>query len=287
MIIQLTPIKIPDIPVEAEVITPSHFVAKSIDEIRQLEVYQGKQRLTLEDFFEVNGEPTDDIAELTIKIEGDLRRIKYIGHQMNGGRIEIHGDVGMYLGSQMQAGRIHVHGSVGAWAAAEMSGGNIQIEGDAGDFLCAGLRGSSEGMKGGRVYVAGNVGREMAAHMRKGFISVKGSIGEMAASRMQGGTIIVCGNASPRLGVQATRGMILIRGKLESVLPTYRFSGVAVREFTSYYMRYLFTRRPDFIDRYGPDEKWIKFQGDFAEGRPNTELYVLSNTNNQLLVNGE
>ncbi len=287
MTIRLRIIKQPDIPVEADVITPSHFVGKKIEEIRELSVHKGNQLLPLRTFFEVDGEPTKDISELKIEIEGDVKRIKYIGHQMDGGKIEIHGDVGMYLGSQMKAGRIHVHGSVGAWAAAEMCGGNIQIEGDAGDFLCTGLRGNIEGMRGGRVYVAGSVGRGMAAHMRRGFIAVRGDVGEMAASRMQGGTIIVCGNIAPRVGVQATRGMMLIRGKIESVLPTYRQSGTAAREFTSYYLRYLSEKRPDFVAEYWTDEKWIKFQGDFAEGQPFMEVYALSESNTHLLASGE
>ncbi len=273
----------PDIPVEADVITPNQFAGKSVREIRKMPVYQGNKTLMLDEFFEVSGKTASTPDETKIEIEGNLRRVKYIGHKMNGGKIEIRGDVGMYLGSQMQAGRIHVHGSVGEWAATEMSGGNIQIEGDAGDFLCAGLRGSVEGMKGGRVYVAGEVGREMASHMRRGFIAVKGNVGEMAAARMQGGTIIVMGNISTRVGVQATRGMILILGTIEKVIPTFRFSGISQREFTTYYLRYLKKRRSDFIEEYSAEDRWLKFQGDFAEGRPFAEIYVLEKNNESIV----
>jgi formylmethanofuran dehydrogenase subunit C len=165
-----------------------------------------------------------------------------------------------------------------------MKGGNIQIEGDAGDYLCSGYRGSTDGMQGGRVYVAGNVGREMGSHMRKGFIAVKGDVGEGAAVRMKGGTIMVSGTIADRFGIEATKGMLFALGKLESLLPTYKFSGTSEREFTSYYVRYLKDKRPDFLSEdVSGDAKWTKFMGDFAEADPKIEIYVLSKNNEHLL----
>ncbi len=272
-----------DLPIEADTITPSHFAGKSLADIKKLPVIQGNQTLQISDFFEVSGETGDSPDATEIHVSGDLRKVKMIGKGMNGGRITVEGDVGMYLGAEMIAGRIHVKGSVGAWAAAEMQGGNIQIEGDAGDRLCAGYRGSIEGMSGGRVYVAGNVGREMASHMRKGFIAVRGNVDELAASKMKGGTIIVCGNVAERIGVSATKGMVFVLGRLESLMPTYLFSGVSEREFTNYYLRYLRSRRPDFLKEPVPvTEKWTKFMGDLAEGTPKQEIYVRTAQNGHL-----
>jgi formylmethanofuran dehydrogenase subunit C len=273
-----------EIPIEADSITPTSFVGKTIAEIGKLPIIHGNQTKPLSDFFKISGEPTSDIDETVINISGDLRKVKMIGKGMNGGRIEIDGDVGMHLGAEMIAGRIHVKGSVGAWAGAEMEGGNIQIEGDAADYLCAGYQGSKEGMKGGRVYVAGNAGREMASHMRKGFIAVKGNVGEQAAVRMMGGTIIVVGSISGRLAFEATKGMVLCLGKIESLLPTYKFSGTSEREFTNYYLNYLKDRRPDFLEgSLAYTEKWIKFMGDLSEGDPKEEIYVLAKNNEHLL----
>ena len=274
----------PDIPIEADTITPTHFAGKTVSEIGSLPVLQGNQTLALKDFFDISGQSGTTPDETEIVVSGNLNKVKMIGKGMKGGRITIEGDTGMHLGAEMVAGRIHVKGSVGSWAAAEMEGGNIQIEGDAGDYLCAGYRGSPEGMKGGRVYVAGNVGREMASHMRKGFIAVKGNVGELAAVRMLGGTIIIVGDVQERLGFEATKGIIFILGKLGSLLPTYKFSGVSEREFTSYYMRYLKVRRPDFLkENIDSTEKWIKFMGDFAEGDPKEEVYVRVSNNEHLL----
>ena len=274
----------PDIPIEADTITPTHFAGKSHSEIGKLPILQGNQTHDLAVFFNISGDvgPTPDETE--ISVEGNLRNVKMIGKGMDGGKIVVEGNVGMHLGAEMISGRIHVKGSVGAWAAAEMQGGNIQIEGDAGDYLCAGYRGSTDGMSGGRVYVAGNVGREMASHMRKGFIAIKGNVEGLSAARMKGGTIIVVGNMAARVGVQATKGMILCLGKIESVLPTYKFSGKSEREFVNYYLRYLKSRRPDFLSEdIDFSEKWVKFMGDFAEGDPKEEIYVRAINNEHLL----
>jgi len=284
MTVHLKLTKEPDIPLEADTITPTHFAGKSVAEIGKLPVLQGNQTLNLATFFDVSGDAGATADETEIVVSGNLKHVKMIGKGMNGGRITVEGDVGMYLGAEMIAGRIHVKGSVGSWAAAEMEGGNIQIEGDAGDYLCAGYRGSPDGMKGGRVYVAGNVGREMGAHMRKGFIAVKGDVDTLAAVRMKGGTIIVAGNIADRLGVEATKGMIFCLGKVDSLLPTYKFSGISEREFTNYYLKYLKSRRPDFVSEdLDFSEKWAKFMGDFAEGDPKQEIYLREAANKHLL----
>jgi formylmethanofuran dehydrogenase subunit C len=276
--------KAPDVPLEAETMTPTHFAGKTVKEIGEITLHQGNMVVSLKDFFDISGEsgPTPDETEILIK--GDLRKVKMIGKGMNGGRIIVEGDAGMYLGAEMIAGRIHVKGSVGPWAAAEMEGGNIQIEGDAGDYLCAGYRGTPEGMKGGRVYVAGNVGREMAAHMRKGFLAVKGNVGPQSAIRMMGGTIIVVGDMAERVGVQATKGMLLCLGKMDSLFPTYKFSGSSQREFIDYYLRYLKKRRPDFLSEDIPvSEKWVKYMGDFSEANPRQEIYIRASKNQHLI----
>ena len=284
MTVRLMLMEKPDIPIEAEVIRPDAFAGRTITEIEQLPVYQGNRTYPLSEFFEVRGRAGAHLTDTAIEIEGDLRNVKMIGRGMTGGRIVIHGDVGMYLGAEMRGGRIRVIGSVGSWAAAEMRGGNIQIEGNAGDYLCAGLRGSIEGMRGGRVYVAGDAGREMASHMRKGFIAVRGNVGELAAARMQGGTIIVCGGMGHRAGVEAVRGMMIVLGRLGSVLPTFRYSGTAEREFVGYYLRYLTSRRPDFLELPNPSAKWIKLQGDFAEDHPYAEIYAWAADNEHLVT---
>ena len=137
---------------------------------------------------------------------------------------------------------------------------------------------------GGRVYVGGNAGREMASHMRRGFIAVRGNVGSPAAARMMGGTIIVAGDMEDRIGIQATRGMIVCLGSVKSVLPTYKFSGTSQREFIGYYLRYLRSRRPDFLTQtIDSSERWMKFLGDFAEENTYEEIYLRDVANRHLL----
>lgn len=276
--------KVPDVPIEADLITPTAFAGKTLGQIGKLEVIQGRDTCKLGDFFEIKGNSAKSAEETEIALSGDLCKVKMIGKGMNGGIIKIDGDVGMHLGAEMIAGRITVTGSVDAWAGAEMSGGNIQIEGNAGDYLCAGYRGTPDGMTGGRVFVAGNVGNEMALHMRKGFIAVKGDIGEMAAVRMKGGSIMVCGELGARACIEATKGMVFALGKVNSVPPTFKYSGTSEREFTGYYINYLKSRRPDFIQSdIRSTEKWIKFVGDFAEAESKTEIYARLDLNPHLM----
>ncbi|TFG30965.1 formylmethanofuran dehydrogenase subunit C [Candidatus Thorarchaeota archaeon] len=285
MTVVLTLKKTVDIPIEAEVITPTHFANKTVTQISSLSIHQGNQGLPLKEHFRIEGKSGKKAADTEIIVRGNLRKVKMIGKAMNGGKISVEGDAGMYLGAEMIAGRIHVKGSVDDWAAAEMKGGNIQIEGNAGYYLCAGYRGSRDGMQGGRVYVAGDVKGEMAAHMRKGFIAVKGNVESPCAVRMMGGTIIIIGNLEDRVGIQATKGLIICLGKLESILPTYKFSGTSEREFVNYYLRYLKSRRPDFLDEsIEANEKWIKFIGDFAEAHPDEEIYVRAIKNDNLCM---
>jgi formylmethanofuran dehydrogenase subunit C len=273
-----------DLPVEAETLIPGALAGLALPEIRKLEVYQGNQTLSLGEIFTVKGRTGKTAGSTEIVLQGDLRKVKRIGQGMDGGLIRVEGSTGMYLGAEMVAGRIHVTGSVDSWAAAEMKGGNIQIEGDAADYLCAGYRGSWEGMNGGRVYVGGSVGREMASHLRRGFIAVKGNVEAPAAARMMGGSIIVVGNMKDRVGIQATRGMIFVLGSIESILPTYKFSGSSEREFVNYYLRYLQSKRPDFLEHsVGSEERWIKFLGDFAEEDTWAEIYVREAANKHLL----
>ncbi|MHA1637628.1 MAG: formylmethanofuran dehydrogenase subunit C [Candidatus Thorarchaeota archaeon] len=284
MTVYLTLKQLPDLPIEADVITPNKFAGKSIDEIGKLQVIHGNTSPELIEFFDIKGESGETPDDTEIVISGDLRNVKMIGKGMNGGRIQVEGDAGMYLGAEMVAGRIQVNGSVDAWAAAEMKGGNIQIDGDAGDCLCAGYRGTPDGMEGGRVYVAGNVGREMALHMRKGFIAVKGNVAELSAARMSGGSIIVNGTIGERVAVEATKGMIFALGKIESLHPTFKFSGTSEREFTGYYLKYLKSRRPDFLEEeILSTEKWIKFVGDLAEGDPKFEIFARKSLNTHLV----
>ena len=102
----------PAVPLEAEVLSPDALAKLAYDEICASTVHLGKRRRRLDDFFDVEGELSDDL-----QIHGNLRQLKWIGRGMTHGRLTIHGNVGMHLGSHMKGGSIEVHGDAGDWVA--------------------------------------------------------------------------------------------------------------------------------------------------------------------------
>lgn len=209
----------PAVPLEADTITPDYFLGKTANEISVLPLLYGNERVPLGDFFSIFG---DGSAEITI--EGDLRRVKWIGARMTQGRITIHGDVGMHLGSCMQGGEIIVYGNVDNWAGAEMKGGLIHIRGNAGHGLGGAYRGSPRGMNRGIIVVTGNAGNEVGAVMRRGIIAVGGEIGEFAGAFMIAGNIFVFGRLGARAGAGMKWGSIVALGEVTEILPTFRYS---------------------------------------------------------------
>ena len=98
----------PAVPLEAEVISPDVMGQLSNAELRELRVYHGKRQLPLSEFFDVEGEFSQDL-----ELHGDLHKVRWIGRAMSQGSITVHGSVGMHLGSYMSGGRIEVHGDAG------------------------------------------------------------------------------------------------------------------------------------------------------------------------------
>ena len=96
----------PPVPLEAELLTPDTIAERSRADICALPVNLGKRRKRLDDFFDVEGERSDEI-----EIRGDASRVKWIGRGMTRGRMLIRGNGGMHLGSGMTGGAITVTGN--------------------------------------------------------------------------------------------------------------------------------------------------------------------------------
>ena len=69
------------IPVEAECLTPDNLAGKSAAEVAALPVQHGNAQAPLGDFFTVEG----DAADGEVVIEGDCRRVKWVGAGMTTG----------------------------------------------------------------------------------------------------------------------------------------------------------------------------------------------------------
>lgn len=225
----------PNVPLEAEVLSPDVTASLTNDQVRALPVYLGKRQCRADDFFAVEGEASD---ELTIR--GDAAKVKWIGRGMTRGRIKIEGNAGMHLGAYMKGGAIEVTGNASDWAGAEMAGGFIRIHGNAGGQIGAAYRGSMSGMKDGTILIGGSAGLEVGMRMKRGIIAVKGLVRDFAGLQMKGGTIFLLGGAEIRTGAWMVRGTIVTLAPIK-LLPTFTSACTYNPAFLRLYARHLAT----------------------------------------------
>lgn len=229
----------PTVPLEAEVLSPNAVAERSNAEIRALTVYHGKRQLPLSDFFDVEGERSEDL-----EIHGDLKKVRWIGRAMSKGSITVHGSVGMHLGAYMSGGRIKVHGDASDWMGAEMKDGFIHVHGNAGGQIGAAYRGSLAGMKNGTIIVDGSAGLEVGMRMRRGTIVVGGPAKDFTGLQMKGGTIVLLDGAEIRTGAWMNRGTIISMKPLQ-MMPTFAYATDFNPTFVSIIARHV---RPFGID---------------------------------------
>jgi formylmethanofuran dehydrogenase subunit C len=248
------------IPIDAECLTPDNLAGKSPAQIARLTVRHGNALAPFGDFFSVDG----DSADKEILIDGDCGRVKHIGAGMAGGRLTVHGDVGMHLGAEMTGGEIHVHGRAGDWAGAEMRGGRIHVHGDAGHLAGAAYRGAAVGMRGGVILIEGNAGNEAGAHMRRGLIAVGGDAGAFVGVSLIAGGVFVFGRTGPRPGAGMKRGTLALGGDMPGLLPSFRYDCDYRPVFLSLYLRQLRAWNFPVHDRWFRGS-WRRYSGDLIE----------------------
>lgn len=223
----------PTVPLEAEFLSPDVVAPLSNGAIRALTVHLGKRELRVDDFFDVEGETSDEL-----EIRGDARRVKWIGRAMTRGRITIVGNAGMHLGAYMKGGAIDVSGNASDWTGAEMSGGFIRVRGNAGGQVGAAYRGSLAGMKDGTIIVHGTAGMEVGMRMKRGTIVIGGPARDFAGLQMKGGTIILGEGAGLRTGAWMNRGTIVSLLPI-LLLPTFSFASAYNPTFLRLYGKHL------------------------------------------------
>lgn len=223
----------PEVPLEADVLSPDRLAGLSSAEVAGLPVAHGNRPAEVGDFFSIEG--TGD-GELHLR--GDLSSVKRIGAGMSRGRIVVHGPVGMHLGEGMTGGEIRVEGDAGDWVGPEMSGGRIVVEGNAGHMVGSAVRGSPVGIRGGEIVVLGGAGNEIGAGMRRGLIAVGGECGDFAGVNMLAGTIVVLGRLGWRPGAGMKRGTIVSMQPAE-LLPTFGYACTYTPVFLRLYLPYL------------------------------------------------
>lgn len=255
----LTPKEQPMVPIEASTIKPDTFAGKTIDEIKDLDVWYGNTIAKIGDFFDVKGETSETPAEIKIIIDGDVYNTKRIGQGMTTGEIIVNGNVNMYVGAEMEGGIITVNGNSASWPGQNMKGGELTILGNTGDYVGASYRGDWRGMSGGTITVHGNVGNEIAEFMLGGKMTIKGNVAIMPGVHMNGGLLIIEGNAIARVGGEMKSGTIVVKGIVEEFLPGFEYLGVEKD-----------------IEPEGELIKgsFYKFKGDFATKGSDGTVYV-------------
>jgi formylmethanofuran dehydrogenase subunit C len=206
------------VPVEVEGVVPDQVRGLSLAEIEKLPVYEGNRTGELAQFFEVSGDPSDEV----IRWEGDLRGVHWIGAKMQRGRIEVEGSAGRHVGSEMRGGEIHVAGDAGDWVGGEMHGGLIHVRGRAGHLVGAAYRGSARGMTRGTILIEGDAGNEIGHTMRRGLIAIGGQAGDLIGFNMRAGTILLFGDVGIRHGAGMRRGTIGFLAAAPELLPSFR-----------------------------------------------------------------
>jgi len=238
------------VPVEAECISCDVFSDKPLEEIKSLPVWEGNKRRRLDELFMVEYANEHEDDKTSIKLSGDLGRVRRIGYGMTHGKMMIEGNVGSFLGGNMKGGSIMVHGNTGSWLGSSMRGGKIEVMGDAGDYIAAPYRGSTEGMKSGEITIHGDVGNEAGNFMRGGFIKIEGNSSQFLGIHMRDGTILVNGNSDRRVGPEMANGRIIVCGHVPDILPTFTIDDI----------------RPSVkIDSERINGPFYRFVGDLAE----------------------
>jgi formylmethanofuran dehydrogenase subunit C len=223
----------PTVPLETGGLSPDRLAARRRGEIEALTVWHGNRRAQLADFFAVSGDGDEEV-----RVEGDLRLVKFVGAGMTAGRLIVAGDAGMHTGAEMRGGELVVEGDVGDYAGVNMRDGRLVVQGSAGDHLGGAHPGERAGMRGGEILVHGDAGAQVGAGLRRGLIAVAGRVGEAAGLRMLAGTIVALGGLGARPGGEMRRGTIVAMSQV-TPLPTFGFACSYRPPFLRLYLRHL------------------------------------------------
>jgi formylmethanofuran dehydrogenase subunit C len=223
----------PTVPLETEGLTPDRLAGMGREAVEALSVWHGNRQAPLGDFFAVSGD-----ADEELRVEGDLRRVKFLGAGMTAGRVIVAGDAGMHAGAEMRGGELVVEGDVGDFAGTGMRGGRLVVRGSAGHQLGGAPPGERAGMRGGEILVHGDAGDQLGAGLRRGLIAVAGRVGDSAGLRMLAGTIVALGVLGGRPGAAMRRGTIVAMSQV-TLLPTFAFASSYRPPFLRLYLRHL------------------------------------------------
>lgn len=246
----------PPVPLEAEAISPDYLAGVDNKAIRELPMFLGKRQVQISDFFDVEGEASDQI-----EVRGDCSKVKWIGRAMTHGRIKVQGNAGMHLGAYMKGGTIEVTGNASDWVGGEMTNGVIRVAGNAGGQVGAAYRGSLKGMRDGIIEIGGTAGLECGMRMRRGLLVIKGTVRDFCGLQMKGGTIVLCNGAEIRTGAWMIRGTIISLKPLK-LLATFPYAGTDNPTFVRLYAKHLQEKLGLSIPYESTAGSYARYRGD-------------------------
>jgi formylmethanofuran dehydrogenase subunit C len=209
-------------------------------EIAGMPVWAGRRAASLGDFFSVHGGNS-----ATIRIVGDVTRVRGLAADQGAGEIVVDGHVGDDVGCGMRGGTLH-------------------IKGNAGDRLGAAPPGAAKGMTGGEVVVEGSAGGDVGARARRGLIVVAGDVGAHAGRAMIAGSLIVLGGVGREPGRRSKRGSIVAVGSVP-VPSTYRYACTYRPPHLRLTMTYLRRRYGLSIDERIAGGRYRRYCGDAGD----------------------
>ena len=258
MTIELTLHTRPEVPLEAECLTPHRLAGLSASAVEGLAAMHGNREARIGDFFKARDQSHGEIA-----LRGDLSLVKLIGAQMSHGSIRVEGNAGMHLGWGMSGGEIVVDGDAHDWVGPEMSGGRIIVKGDAGHMVGSAYRGQASGICGGEILVHGSVRNEAGGAMRRGLIAVGGDAGDFTGVNAIAGTIFVFGSLGIRAGASMKRASIVTMNPAQ-MLPTFGYACTYQPPFIPLYLAHL--RRLGFaVEERHVAGQYQRWSGDGLE----------------------
>jgi formylmethanofuran dehydrogenase subunit C len=220
----------------------------------KLPVGTSRRGLTLGDCYTISLDGSESLV-----IEGGSSRLDRVGASLDGGSIQVVGDVGQRLGAGMRNGSLTVTGSAGPFAGSGATGGTITVEGDAGDHAGGAVYAAKAGLDGATLIIRGTAGDHLGDRMRRGLILV-GSAGAHAGARMIAGTIAAV-SLGDHPGFGMRRGTILA-GATGTVTPSFVETGTHDLVFLRLLARSLRPLSPAHADLAAGALK--RYSGDLA-----------------------
>lgn len=252
----------PELPLDLSSLNPATLAGRRLPQIRAMKLQQGRRRVPLGDWFEIEGE-TD---ASTLVLEGAAACLHRVGAGLSSGSIEVHGDVGHEAGLRMRGGLLRISGNAGDGVGLGMRGGVIDIEGNAGSFAGAPAPGDVTGMKNGTILVGGNVGERAGDRMRRGLLAVGGNAAAFCGSQMVAGSIVVLGDCGAGLGVGMRRGSIVLSKPTGIAGHNFQLAGEFELAFLPLLVRYLSGLKPLWSARLARLTKVQRWVGDAGNG---------------------